>query len=192
MSRLARFLLFASVLLGAESISIHAALQYFFPVPHYDLPQQVLMEGEKPIQPMKAALPRLGAKIPPAERDKWIVHCSSEQEPSRKCKKAIDGSLTTFWQTKTSDEGAQKPDPLAHTITIDLQVNVNVNAISMTPYKGREPGGIVTAHQVYLSLDNETWGDPVAFGTWFRDTEGQTLFQLKIRRGYGCRWNSYL
>lgn len=174
-------LLFAFAFLCGQSISINAASQYHVPVPQYDLPQEVLKAGEGPIKPMRAALPHFGKPIPQAKRDKWIVKCDSEQT-NNECRKAVDGLPGTFWQTKVDTTGKQKPDPLPHTITIDLQVVKNVNAISMTPRSDADRGGAVAAHKVYLSLDNQTWGDPVAFGTWFEDGQGQILVVAKMAR----------
>ena len=160
----------AFTFLPGESIKINAVSQYDVSVPQYDLPQEVLTAGEGLIKPMSAALPHYGKQIPQAERDKWIVKCNSEQT-NNECSKAVDGSLRTFWQTKVDARGTQKPDPLPHTITIDLRVVQNVNAISMTPRSDADRGGAVAGHKVYLSLDNQTWGDPVAFGTWFEDRQ---------------------
>ena len=173
MLRLAQCLLLASVLLGGESYSINAASQYEFPMPQDDLPQQVLIEEDIPMQPMKAALPLKGTKIPQQERDTWVVKCSSEQ-PGNDCNKATDGSTTTFWQTRTGTGGTQRPDPLPHTITIDLQIIKSVNAVYMTPLN-TSLDGAVSGHIIWLSLDNIIWTGPVAFGTWFEDVEGQSL-----------------
>ena len=119
-------------------------------MPDYDLPQQVLTEGDTPIQPKKAVQPRLGARIPQNERDKWDVKCNSEQ-PQNGCTKAIEESVTTFWQTKTGAGGAQKPDSLPHIITVDLQINKDVSAVFMTPSMDIDLGGVVAGHKIYLS-----------------------------------------
>lgn len=155
--------------LHGQGITINADSQFDVPVPHYDLPQKVLKEGEDLIEPMRAALPIFGKAIPQAKRDKWIVRCDSEQI-NNECKYAVDGSQATFWQTKAS--GTEKPDPLPHSITIDLRGVEIVNAISMTPRADAIRGGAIAEHEVHLSLDNQNWGDPVAFGTWFEDEQG--------------------
>ena len=133
------------------------------------------MQGQGWIKPMKAASPRFGKRISRAERATWIVKCDSEQA-KHECSRAVDGLPNTFWQTKVDNGGAQKPDPLPHTITIDLRKIQNVSALLMTPRPDADRGGAVTRHKVYLSLDNQTWGDPVAFGTWFGDGQGLYWF----------------
>ena len=138
------------MLFGIESTSINAAAQHDIPLPNYDLPQQVLTKDDTPIQPKMAVLPRLGAMIPQNERDKWDVKCNSEQ-PQNGCNKAIDESITTFWQTKTGTGDAQKPESPPHIITIDLQINKNVNVVFMTPSKDIDLGGEVAGHKIYLS-----------------------------------------
>lgn len=135
---------------------------------------QVVLHGDNGarIEPMDAAGPHKGKEIPQSRRSQWIVHCDSE-EPGKECSNAVHGSSkTSSWQSKSSLPG---PDPLPHSITIDLRYIENVNGIRMTPRRDAEAGGGITAHKIYLSLDNKTWGEPVAFGTWFHDRQGQAI-----------------
>ena len=162
---------FALAFHRGQSVRINAALQHDVFVPQEDPPQAVLQPGDVLIKPMSAAEPQLGEEIPKERRDRWTVKCDSEQTDNE-CSNAVHGSSGTFWQTEKGTTGTQNPDPLPHTITIDLRVIENVNAIRMTPCSDASSGGAVAGHKVYLSLDNQTWGDPVAFGTWFEDTEG--------------------
>ncbi len=169
---------FAFAFLHGQSISIHGApKQYPFLARHY-IHDAVLQAGNGMVKPMRQAKPYAGSEILNSRRNKWTVECDSE-EPNYKCSNAINGSSTSFWQTRKGTPGTQSPDPLPHTITIDLKVIENVNALRMTPFFEEEEDiavaeskGGITGHKVYLSLDNETWGDAVAFGTWFEDTAG--------------------
>ena len=176
---------FALAFHRGQSIRINAALQHEVFVPEQDLPQAILQSEDDPLKPVTAAKPFLGTEIPQARRAKWTVRCDSEQTDNE-CSNAVHGSSETFWQTEKGTTGTQNPDPLPHTITIDLRVIENVNAIRMTPCSDADSGGAVAGHKVYLSLDNQTWGDPVAFGTWFEDTEGQILVIARALREQIC------
>lgn len=163
-------LLFAFTFLHAQD----TATKHDVVEQQHGLSQAVLQTDNntmKTMKTMKAAGPHLGTEIPLSRRSKWTVVCDSE-DPNSPCGNLIDGSSGTFWQTKKGKTGIQNPDPLPHTITVDLRVIENVCAIRMEPLKDAKKGGAIAGHKVYLSSDNETWGDPVAFGTWFGDASG--------------------
>ena len=122
---------------------------------------------------MDSAPPHIGKPIPQDERDTWNVECTSELA-KHGCGRIIDGSNTTFWQTKVDTESI---DSLPHNIMIDLREVKNVNAISMRPLPDADLGGAIAGHKVYLSLDadDEDKWELVAFGTWFEDVQGGPL-----------------
>ena len=171
---------------GVQSINFGAGLRHDFSALQQDSHQAVLQvdcpAGVHGVKPMSAAEPSLGKEIPLARRTKWRVECDSE-EINYPCINAIHGSNKTFWQTRKGGTGTQSPDPLPHAITIDLGVIENVNGLRMTPFDDEnnnddehadpDIAGVVAGHKVYLSLDNKTWSDPVAFGTWYEDTAGE-------------------
>ena len=151
-----------------ESIRINAPLQNDVPLPQDDIPQAVFRVDDGLVQPMAAAEPHSGQEIPQARRAKWTVKCDSEQ-PNYACNNAVHGRSGSCWQTRQVATGTQNTAPWPQNITIDLQIVETVNALRMTPCFN---AATVAGHKLYLSLDSQKWGDPVAFGTWYEDEEG--------------------
>ncbi|ERF74219.1 hypothetical protein EPUS_03409 [Endocarpon pusillum Z07020] len=120
-------------------------------------------------------LRRQGISIIAASQDRVPV---PQYDLPQEVLKAGEGQIKPVIDTT----GKQKPDRLPHTITIDLRIVEKVNAVSTTPRFDVNRGGAITAHKGYFSLDNQTWGDPVAFGTWFEDGQGQILVIAKMAR----------
>lgn len=171
LSRVVLSVSLASIFLGGESIRFNA--QSEFPFIQHDVHRKLLTEGDGLIRSMGAAPPHIGEQIPQDERGTWKVDCSSVLT-NHECDKTIDGSNSTFWQTKVDTASI---DALPHTITIDLQEIKNVNALSMRPLPDADLGGAIAGHKVYLSVNKTTW-DLVAFGTWFEDIQGELLVIL--------------
>ena len=162
----------AFAFLCGQSIRIDTSLVDDFFTPLHDLSQAVLHADDGLTKVMEAAPPAAGKEIPQERRAEWTVECNSA-EPDSPCINAIRGLPKTFWQTKLGTLDSQNPAELPHSITIDLRRVENVNGIRMTPRPDAATGGAITAHKVYLSLDNRAWGAPVAFGTWFGNEQSK-------------------
>ncbi|QGH68632.1 family 20 glycosylhydrolase [Pseudactinotalea sp. HY158] len=74
---------------------------------------------------------------------------------------AIDGDPATYWHTKWQG-GA---DPLPHHITLDLGGVYDVEALEYTPRQSNT-NGLIDDYTISVSMDGETWGDPVATGSF--------------------------
>ncbi|MFD7160565.1 beta-N-acetylglucosaminidase domain-containing protein [Kribbella sp. NPDC059898] len=74
---------------------------------------------------------------------------------------AIDGDPATIWHTVWSAGNA----PYPHEIQLDLGKPLSVSALRYLPRAGGG-NGTVAGYQVYLSSDGQTWGTPVATGTF--------------------------
>ncbi|KAB8079750.1 putative galactose oxidase [Aspergillus leporis] len=94
------------------------------------------------------------------DRTNWIATCDSAHA-GNECSKAIDGENSTYWH---SDYNAALP----HSITINLGIAQNVSGLAVWPRKIED--GWIVAHDVYLSSDGNSWGQPVAHGTWWPDS----------------------
>ncbi|QRD87005.1 galactose oxidase [Aspergillus flavus] len=98
------------------------------------------------------------------DRSSWIATCDSELV-GHECINAIDGDNSTYWHSGDDTNGIAS---LPHNITINLGTVQNVSGIAVWP-RAVEDGWIGT-HDVSLSTDGVTWGDPVAHGAWWPDS----------------------
>lgn len=74
---------------------------------------------------------------------------------------ALDNNLNTMWHTNWN--GCQRSETW---ITIDMKKEQNVAMLKYTPRQGGGTNGNITAYEIYVSKDGQTWGEPVAMGTW--------------------------
>ncbi|KAK3498584.1 putative galactose oxidase precursor [Neurospora crassa] len=101
--------------------------------------------------------PHKGHRI---SREDWTLTCNSE-ERDYPCQNAIDGSNTTSWRS----------GPISHlkgqiSITVDLKVHYSVSALVILPPIDTEKDGLITHHEIWVSMDNKNWEGPIAYGMW--------------------------
>ena len=77
----------------------------------------------------------------------------------------LDGDEDTFWHSQYNPI----LDPLPHTITIDMKTPYNIQGLTYLPRQDGQSNGNIGQHEVYLSLNGNNFGSPVAFGTWLDD-----------------------
>ena len=118
----------------------------------------------------------LSAAAPEAlPRTYWTVTADSEEtaSPGYPATAAVDGKTTTFWHSRWTGG----PDaPLPHTLTIDLHDTVIVGGLRYLPRPaagGRN--GNIGQYQIHLSSDGNSWGSPVAAGTFADDSTEKTV-----------------
>ncbi|CCC14578.1 hypothetical protein SMACR_09672 [Sordaria macrospora] len=92
-------------------------------------------------------------------REDWTLTCSSE-ESDYSCQNAIDGSNTTSWRSGPIG------DSKGHSITVDLRNHYSVSALVILPPIDTENDGLITHHEVWVSMDNKNWKGPIAYGMW--------------------------
>jgi galactose oxidase len=97
--------------------------------------------------------PPLGQRI---KRRKWEVECDSSTG-DHPCDNIIDENVNDYWLSQDRTE---------HQVVVDLGETRSVNAIEIRP-AGED--GWIQEHKVYVSMDKNNWGPPVAFGTWNAD-----------------------
>lgn len=132
-----------------------------------------------------SAFPSFGYPALDEQRSNWTVICN-KKPMSSECNSVIDGLSGTFWSANIS---TYVPGWSAASVSIELDVqkNLNINALSIRPRVGAHGHGAVGGHYVYLSIDGVTWGDPVSFGTWSSEavselhyTNGWRSLELKV------------
>lgn len=100
-------------------------------------------------------------KIP---RKDWKVKADSVQASST-AEKAIDGNTSTHWHTKWGET-----EPLPHTFVVDLGKEHDVNGFIYTPRPDGGNGNI-NDYELHLSKDGQSWGEPVAKGSFEKSKE---------------------
>ncbi|MEE6295486.1 beta-N-acetylglucosaminidase domain-containing protein [Georgenia wangjunii] len=91
---------------------------------------------------------------------------------------AIDGDPTTFWHTAWSASEPTHP----HTIDLDLGEVTDLCALTYQP-RTDASNGQIDEFEVYLSRDGESWGEPVAGGSFGAGLEARWVpFQVSTAR----------
>jgi beta-galactosidase len=109
---------------------------------------------------------------------------------------AIDGDPATIWHTQW--QGGSPPHP--HEIQLDLGQLMDVCALHYLPRQSGPLNGTVAGYEVYVSDDGQTWGEPVATGTFaatrdekwvpFADTTGRFVRFVALSEVSGGPWTS--
>ncbi|MCC6699278.1 MAG: discoidin domain-containing protein [Candidatus Hydrogenedentes bacterium] len=84
---------------------------------------------------------------------------------------ATDDNPDTLWHTEFV--GAMPGYP--HELVIALDAPIPVAGITYLPRQD-SPSGRVKDYEIYLSVDGNTWGDPVKSGAWSNDAQAKTHF----------------
>ncbi|WP_296140397.1 family 20 glycosylhydrolase [uncultured Tessaracoccus sp.] len=112
---------------------------------------------------------RCGERVTPTGYSASSEELHGEGPVNGHVKAAFDGNPATFWHTQW--EGAEPAHP--HTVTMDLGETQELCAFDYLP---RESGnGRITGYEIHVSDDGETWGEPVATGTFGTDAEWQSV-----------------
>jgi hypothetical protein len=117
-------------------------------------------------------------------RSNWVVMYVDSQETLNEPNPAVmvlDGDPATMWHTSWWGPGNL---PLPHEIQIDMGGVYNVSAFKYLP----RPWGFnhvdaynvdygrIKDYQIYVSMDANNWGSPVATGTWPNTSDEQIVY----------------
>lgn len=127
-----------------------------------------------PDTPQGLATPATGATL--IDRTGWTVTADSFA-PGHEPAKVFDNDINSFWQSRA---GA----PLPHYVTIDMKSSHLINSVSYLPQQVITSGGNIQAHTIQLSSDGNTWGEPVAFGTYRNDNAIKTTLFTSTNARY--------
>ncbi|MER6394990.1 TIM-barrel domain-containing protein [Kitasatospora sp. NPDC001603] len=114
-----------------------------------------------------SAIPTSATPIPQAG---WKLVSADSQETAAEngaAANAFDGDPATLWHTAWSAGNA----PLPHEVRIDLGARYNVDGMTYLPRQDGGSNGRIGSYEVYVSDSADTWGTPVATGT-FADSAG--------------------
>lgn len=143
---------------------VDARVRPFVPPPQYILDAEGIT-----IRPQAFAAPIIGTALP---RAGWTATADSTQDV-HVAGNVLDGNTATMWHTQWAPTQAGLP----HTITIDMgTVNV-LDGITYLPRQDGSRNGNIGEHQVFTSVDGNTF-TLAAFGTWLDDnTEKSADFE---------------
>lgn len=116
----------------------------------------------------------------------WRIHYVDSEKtvaPAALAANAIDGDTTSVWRTTGTINGERLP----HELQIDLGQLVELDGLRYLPPQDGERGGRVTDYDIFLSEDAQSWGVPVASGS-FADTAGEKRVVFAPRRAQFVRF----
>ena len=104
-------------------------------------------------------------------RRNWrLAHVDSADPESGAGENAFDGDPLTVWHT----HWREGPNPHPHGIHIDMGAPVEVAALGYLP-RQQQATARIADYALYLSLDGEDWGEPVAQGTFPNTADEQIV-----------------
>lgn len=112
------------------------------------------------------------------DRAGWTATADSYQvgnEPQL----VLDDNANTFWHTHYNPDA-----PQPHTLTIDMKTARYVSGISYQPRQDGNPNGNIGQHKIYVSVDGNNFGAPVAIGTYRNDGETKTTSWQSVNARY--------
>ena len=104
----------------------------------------------------------------------WKLVSADSQHSGNEASLAFDDNLSTFWHTEYS--GTEPACP--HTLIVDMNNTYNVTAFTYNARNDGNQNGMVKSYEVYLSMDGNEWGSPVAKGE-FKNTTAMQVATLK-------------
>ena len=109
----------------------------------------------------------------------WKLVSVDSYQGGNEAKLAFDNNLSTFWHTAW---GANEPS-CPHTLIVDMVKTYKVTHFTYNARMDGNENGMVKEYEVYLSLDGQTWGSPVAKGEFKKTTSVQEAALSKATAG---------
>ncbi|WP_224275042.1 discoidin domain-containing protein [Streptomyces sp. LS1784] len=109
-------------------------------------------------------------------RTGWTVAYADSQELTAEndpASNVLDGSMATFWHTQWT--GSSPAPACPHEIQLDMKASHTVSGFSYLPRQDGPQNGWVGKYEFYVSADGVTWGNPVATGTFAKDSTLKTV-----------------
>ena len=109
----------------------------------------------------------ISVNIPNIDRSGWLVKYVDSQQSGAPPENVFDGDPSTIWHTEWSPNSV----PYPHTLVIDMGAKIQVEGFAYLPRPGGG-NGTVKDYEFYVLTDTamwtdpNTWGTPVASGTW--------------------------
>jgi hypothetical protein len=124
--------------------------------------------------------PKAGASKRAAPKAR-ILRVSSETEGDEAAN-ALDGYDDTIWHSRW--RGGPVP-AFPHEITIDLGQALSICGITLLPRQDGGDNGWISDYEVYTSADPDSWGEPVAKGTFAKSRDKK---DVRFATPRSCRY----
>lgn len=105
-------------------------------------------------------LQELGAKI--------RADSAQEDYPAEN---AMDGDPATMWHTPWGDDAP----PFPHALILEFPKPVRLTGLTCLPRQDNNRNGWIKDYTVHVSMDGQTWGQPVARGVFKRNDQPHTI-----------------
>jgi len=103
---------------------------------------------------------------------------TGESAPNGPAAAAIDGDPNSFWHTRWSSGSDSYP----HEIQVDMKESYNLGGFGYLPRQSGANGRIAN-YELYISNDENDWGDAISTGTWENEgVEQKVKFDAKEGR----------
>jgi hypothetical protein len=159
--------------LGADPVRRqfrHSLLRYM-DSEHFKPVTALSAEQVRSLMTAPSAIERLGARI---------LQASSEQ-PGFEAAHVLDNDPNTMWHTAW--EGSARAFP--HELVVELKAAMPLRGMTALPRQDGNRNGWIKDYLVHVSLDGQSWNEPVAKGTFDSGSELKTvLFARPVTARY--------
>ncbi len=132
--------------------------------PKVNVSVEAIRNLSKPLSPLQ----RLGATI-----------TASDAQPGYPAANAIDNDPKTLWHTSWGEAAATYP----HSLVLNLKAPCTVTGLTYLP-RQKQDNGRIDQYEIYVSMDGQEWGQPVASGTWANDRTRKTVRFAKPQQAH--------
>ena len=159
-----------------------ASPEYTAPVPHADAVVVRARAFGAGLLPGPAATAAFEKIVPVVRLDRagWkVLHVDSEEPEEGPAPNAIDGDPATYWHTRWRTQEDAHP----HEICLDLGVTHALVGFEYRP-RQNQANGRIARYEFHVSADGESWGPPIAQGTFPDSPEAQRVLFAEVRAQY--------
>ena len=101
---------------------------------------------------------------------------ASNHQPSYGSELALDQDPSSLWHTSWEPMA-----PYPHSLILDLKQQVNIRALTYLPRQDMDNGRIAS-YEIYVSVDGQAWGTPIAQGQWPNSPKQQRVAFSRTHR----------
>lgn len=144
---------------------------------HFDLSKGGTVKAKAFLEAGKIASATVSADydIAPA---KWKVTFTDGQAAGADPVRAIDGDPASYWMTNYQPDASKYP----HEIQVDLTDTLDLKGFTYTPRHQLVRSGTIYTYAFYVSMDGQTWGEPVAQGSFANIANNPVIQYIRFNK----------